>query len=1025
MYKCYYVAAYYTTFERFGQNRSMCRSQSCNLQCVELRTGKLREDLFKKFASADGIAGRKPYGFRTRMIHCKGWKRLEANRMFTFEDVDQRNFNSIMRRSLVWRCKARFEDPHVIEAAYSDIGQDGVFKKDPDLEAFLTSGPAVAAGLQLQHAFEMEHSKDECVDMIEQYVSWGGDYGLTETTMRKACKLPPRDVRDVTSRAGAVIQLDDPDEDKEEADKWTAVRFGMMEFLLTNKKVHANVTAVRTFKCVGGPNVSKGDLLDGLVARRFAMKCAGVGRGAPQGATMPLISAKTTLESIVDHRNLTCNVELPEVYDIAALDTYLHGCMHRRENVEILAETWQRLSKQRLNRAGRPDPYDLHKKEKMQEKAAKLLQAEKDGDKLLEKFKGPSPKRRRVKGAEEDVKVEGSREITCSYHYSGLGTARGRKHVDGTGAQKFTRRVQQILLPDTHDLDIENAIFTIMPQLLNRLELEPRMPEDCWEALRSCWTDRAGVCSKLGMSTGEGKHLLVSMFFGAGCPKSLQKHDFVHEFQKAAIFCKWVAAGVMPEEYKTLQQDEKKKNPEASLLSHLYFACEDFLLTHWLDFLQTTMKPRHVSLHFDGVRIASMPGLNVEDLCRQCEKHIQKSTGFDVHIREKKHRSILQLLRENAANVENPKFESDHVLRKAGNCIPHSIACLQPLDRDKEVLLQDDGHPGNVHMQHRGCRTYQQCMDMLGCNLSPILLIDGKIPTGGFLLHVENGGAPHCVAVRRDESNANVTVWENDCVLHISHMQFSRAVLEGTDHSTCAFFGLGTDIIAMDDGETTAELHLLGMSAGAPPAQNLDESDDEEFGPRVGEAPSIQGFEWLDDQGQVTVEAVLLEEMKKEIAGYIDKAKNNAIKPHQGAYACPACAFRSFDRCSRVAQHLSKYHTQRNQFSCSGTKQLRVALAIHDADMLAQQRKGSYLQRSAQALRNSIRPKLSPHINAIDRSIRLLLDASGPKFVHVDSLVMQQARQVGRLWYTHAFAERIFQEMLLQHGKAPMDKQVC
>ena len=71
------------------------------------------------------------------------------------------------------------------------------------------------------------------------------------------------------------------------------------------------------------------------------------------------------------------------------------------------------------------------------------------------------------------------------------------------------------------------------------------------------------------------------------------------------------------------------------------------------------------------------------------------------------------------------------------------------------------------------------------------------------------------------------------------------------------FFALGPDIIAMDDGENTAELHLLGMSAGAPPAQNLDESDDEEFGPRVGEAPSIQGFEWLDDQGQVTVEAVL------------------------------------------------------------------------------------------------------------------------------------------------------------------------
>ena len=30
---------------------------------------KLKEDLFKKNASADGIADRKPYGFKTRMIH--------------------------------------------------------------------------------------------------------------------------------------------------------------------------------------------------------------------------------------------------------------------------------------------------------------------------------------------------------------------------------------------------------------------------------------------------------------------------------------------------------------------------------------------------------------------------------------------------------------------------------------------------------------------------------------------------------------------------------------------------------------------------------------------------------------------------------------------------------------------------------------------------------------------------------------------------------------------------------------------
>ena len=34
---------------------------------------------FKKFASADGIAGRKLYGFCTKMIYTQRWKRLKPH----------------------------------------------------------------------------------------------------------------------------------------------------------------------------------------------------------------------------------------------------------------------------------------------------------------------------------------------------------------------------------------------------------------------------------------------------------------------------------------------------------------------------------------------------------------------------------------------------------------------------------------------------------------------------------------------------------------------------------------------------------------------------------------------------------------------------------------------------------------------------------------------------------------------------------------------------------------------------------
>ena len=67
--------------------------------------------------SAEGISGRKPYGLRTRMIQCVGWKRLEANRMFEFMQVSKKDFNTILRRSLILRILARFENPRAVEGA--------------------------------------------------------------------------------------------------------------------------------------------------------------------------------------------------------------------------------------------------------------------------------------------------------------------------------------------------------------------------------------------------------------------------------------------------------------------------------------------------------------------------------------------------------------------------------------------------------------------------------------------------------------------------------------------------------------------------------------------------------------------------------------------------------------------------------------------------------------------------------------------------------------------------------------------
>ena len=65
-------------------------------------------DLFKKMMSADGIAGRRPYGICTVMFNLIGWKRMEVNKMMYFHGVTLDNFDSVLRRSLVWEVKCRF-----------------------------------------------------------------------------------------------------------------------------------------------------------------------------------------------------------------------------------------------------------------------------------------------------------------------------------------------------------------------------------------------------------------------------------------------------------------------------------------------------------------------------------------------------------------------------------------------------------------------------------------------------------------------------------------------------------------------------------------------------------------------------------------------------------------------------------------------------------------------------------------------------------------------------------------------------
>eukprot|EP00438_Fugacium_kawagutii_P003693 Skav206833 [mRNA] locus=scaffold3672:167985:175192:- [translate_table: standard] len=969
-----------------------------------------------------------------------------------------------------------FEDctvEYASSGAYDDIWRDGVFPKDPSLKEFLISGPALLAALQIQNAFEMRHCQHDCEEMIENYAYWGGDNGLTEQTMREACDMPPRDLRDIRTRAASVIVLGDDALPQDPADQWAQVLQSLVEHLLAARRLDFSADYFKKIKLQNLPNMNKEELLDGLQANGVILPSAA--RTRSKQNFVPAIASKAGLSSLVAYENRQHCPTLPERFAAQAFKNYVshHPC--RLENSEVLAAVYKNIASQPSAQAGRPSSALKCQKEESLEKASKIESHEAMCASMLKRFKEPahvssqsSPgklKRRKCKGPPEvEVKQEGSSEVkqeggagfarsSCllgwkhesfRYAYPLSTSLRTRKIVEGVGAQKFTRRAQVHLLASTHDLDIHNSVFTLFRQLLDKLRVKPSMPETLRATLVRCADHRDEVCAReLGMSKSRGKKILTSVLYGGSLPAGLGENDFLINLSKVSLFFRWLAISLLTEEFnRFMSPDINKKNPENSILAHLYLALEDCVLSSWCDHL-LSMQPEHLSLHFDGVRVSTFENHSVEEICQSSEKHIENQTGFCVKILEKQHQTVLQQVRA-CAEEEIPSMSAGNsLLEKMGNCIPAALASLQDKDRISNLLAGEAEQPM--------ARSYRQCEALCNVKLVPCLEF-AKVKTGIFLFHSESGGMPHCVSLHIDE-DGSLPIWAHDvgCSYKIKQSSLEDALEAGVDSSTCVFFQVfdekdeaPLDQYGLRDADARRLLNLeaagLKRPAGAKRPANLKKkavgakkgseqldvdrsqpcsstaemvpslkpsnasgesavmissspseaeivdllSDEEDLADksqqdRCVEDTGAPGELWLDDDAVVTVDSALLRSLAEEVSVHIQKGR---YKMAGNKFACPLCPWRCFQQPGRVKEHLARYHVKKNQFCCSGTKQLKCVLSLHDSDMLAAARQGNYLSRSAELLRQQVQPPLSGSVNSIDKEIRLVLDSTGPRFVN-------------------------------------------
>eukprot|EP00438_Fugacium_kawagutii_P034932 Skav206393 [mRNA] locus=scaffold834:643982:646531:- [translate_table: standard] len=656
---------------------------------------KLHLDLFKKTMSADGIAGRKPYGYTTRMFSIVGWKRIEVNRMMVFAGVTKSNFQSVMRRALVWKPKARFHPESVLQQAHADHEEDGHFAADPTLKQFLVSPGACAAGLRVQHAFELQHSRHDCLHMKESYTT-GGDGFLTEDKMRKACGLELRVRHEETAMGGVgLLNVSDSQEERDvEEEQYSSLRDFLVKHLL---ETCASDITVWEFKRIQGnilqkPNATQQTLFKELQAKNLLQK--GCRKGKTKDVLQPVISCNVKFEDVIPAQRANEGAVFPETLNCAQVKKYLDGNPCRESNVAVMKEYFAECLGKEQRRRGRPSADDFMKKQSLQESLNKLEAHEKMCRGLatmIEPATSQPPRtlQRRSRGKQpESVEGQGPETklmaMSARYKYIGARHLRARRYACQNSAQRCARRIQTQLFGHTIDLGIENCCATLVLQIMEKLQPKPPMPEEAAQALRRWVGSRADVCrDELKLTGQEGKKLVTALLSGATPRNSHAEIPFVKDIQRASIYLRWLACSVLAADYDELEKRGDKPFPGATTFFHMWTAAEDFVLEAWCEFL-LLKRPTHLSLHFEGVRINETAVENIEALIVDCQRKIKEASGFQVKIHQKIHKHFMEFL----TGWEHAPLDGvPPELEKAPNCIPCALWRLVGAD-DKENGLR-------------------------------------------------------------------------------------------------------------------------------------------------------------------------------------------------------------------------------------------------------------------------------------------------------------------------------------------------
>ena len=813
----------------------------------------LREDLLKKFCTAEGISGRLPYAILTKLVHIIGWKRIECNKMFKFDDISETNVESIVRRCAVVLIHARFFEKAFLEQHIQNPERYGCFARESDAKQFLTSGPAIVAGWKIQQVFAEEHSQSQIEDIIQRYTRCGGDNGVTQKVIRQACGLSAE-----APSVGMSLGLDSTSSQEgaasaEQRILADAALHYSLQLLRTKQggKFHGiTVSIFNTLKlspCASAANWKKEKLWEKLVGSEHLIEVS-------KDKYVPRIALKGSLSDLWNDANWSAEEEaqrtFTEKYDVGNFMASFLQCVERSVNLRLMIDCLEKaLGRSSLNRTGggkgrgtgrgfrkpklsKSETDTINSRlEKLREYAqqlevfTKITQDAIDGDGLPHPQPHPVKRRRfRVKCTDRSGDSQLSQQhatervfAESTVQYRRTKPWRSRRIAVGQTSQGMNRILQEALLPHTADVDVVNCLFTLAHQIIPRLQL---VNESSYEneiaIIKRLAENRQEACEKyLGVSEQEGKDVLLNVFNGQHVSGQFVANEFLNEVAIAGKFFRYVACTAHPVAVQNILASAGDKWLEASVASHMWMGVEDYILTTMVDACLEFARG-HLSLHYDGFRVEpalmdalveSTPvsslghGVKTEDVfLSQMVARVKAETGYDIQLKVKEHNLFEELLQLNPAAVMNdlpPLFYND------GNCIPLSMCCL--LGRRQEVLAKL-----NTEVVAPRTRDYRTWAEEFNCYLTPrfdVHLTDGSM----WLVHCEKGGKPHCVAFSAvNQSQCNV--FDGRGKFTMTRVRFSALLASAVDRKLMVFFEVSPQKPSVDPAVLS---ELLGLHAGA------------------------------------------------------------------------------------------------------------------------------------------------------------------------------------------------------------------